>query len=104
MSYNSVLLLTGDGPSEAAKAQATTVAQGIQHVKSVVNQLNIGPAASFRTRSNDTWLTSKAKTALPNTKYVPSATIAVTPKRSVVYLMGLLTETDGNYADRKSVV
>src|SRR5690606_13652878 len=98
MSYNSVVLLTGDVPSEAAKAQATTVAQGIQHVKSVVNQLNVGPAASFTTRSNDTWLTSKVKTALLNTKYVPSATIAVTTDRSVVYLMGLVTEAEGNYA------
>jgi len=98
MSYNGVLLLTGDVPSEAAKAQATTVAQGVQHVKSVVNQLNVGPAASFSTRSNDTWLTSKVRTTLLNTKYVPSATIAVTTDRGVVYLMGLVTEAEGNYA------
>jgi len=98
MSYNGVLLLTGDAPSEAAKAQATTVAQGVQHVKSVVNQLNVGPAASFSTRSNDTWLTSKVRTTLLNTKYVPSATIAVTTDRGVVYLMGQVTEAEGNYA------
>ncbi|HYG43786.1 MAG TPA: BON domain-containing protein [Bordetella sp.] len=98
MSYNGVVLLTGDVPSEAAKAQATTLAQGVQHVKSVVNQLNVGPIASFSTRSNDTWLTSKVKTVLLNTKYVPSATIAVTTDRSVVYLMGLVTESEGNYA------
>lgn len=98
MSYNGVLLLTGDVPSEAAKAQATTVAQGVQHVKSVVNQLKIGPAASFGTRSNDTWLTSKVRTTLLNTKYVPSATIAVTTDHGVVYLMGLVTEAEGNYA------
>lgn len=98
MSYNSVVLLTGDVPSEAAKAQATALAQGVTHVKSVVNQLNVGPVASFSTRSNDTWLTSKVKTTLLNTKYVPSATIAVTTDRSVVYLMGLVTEAEGNYA------
>ena len=98
MSYNGALLLTGDVPSEAAKAQATTLAQGMEHVKSVSNQLHVGPAASLGTRSNDTWLTSKVKTALLNTKYVPSATIAVTTDRSVVYLMGLVTEAEGNYA------
>ena len=100
VSYNGVLLLTGDVPSDAAKAQATTLAQGIQHVKTVVNQLNVGPIASFGTRSNDTWLTSKVKTALLNTKYVPSATIVVTTDRGVVYLMGLVTEAEGNYAAR----
>ncbi|MCD0502498.1 BON domain-containing protein [Bordetella petrii] len=98
MVYNSVVLLTGDVPSDAAKAQAGSLAQGVQHVKSVVNQLNVGPAASFSIRSNDTWLTSKVRTTLINTKYVPSATIAVTTDRGVVYLMGLVTEAEGNYA------
>lgn len=98
VSYNGLVLLTGDAPSEAAKAQATEIARGIQHVKSVVNQMNVGPAASFGTRSNDTWLTSKVKTALLNTKYVPSATIVVTTDRSVVYLLGMVTEAEGNYA------
>ena len=54
--------------------------------------------ASFGVRSNDTWLTSKAKTALVNTKYVPSGTIAVTTDHSVVYLMGKVTQAEGDYA------
>ena len=98
LSYNNVVLLTGDVPSAEAKAQATAIAQSIEHVKKVVNQLNIGPVASFSTRSNDTWLTSKVKTKLIDTKYVPSATIDVTTDRSVVYMMGLVTESEGNYA------
>jgi len=98
LSYNTVVLLTGDVPTAEAKNQATTVAQGVLHVKKVVNQLNIGPAASFGTRTNDTWLTSKVKTKLIDTKYVPSATIDVTTDRGVVYMMGLVTEAEGNYA------
>lgn len=98
LSYNNVLLLTGDVPSAEAKTQATSIAQSIQHVKKVVNQLNIGPAAPFSTRSNDTWLTSKVKTQLINTKYVPSATIDITTDRGVVYMMGLVTEAEGDYA------
>lgn len=98
MSYNGILLLTGDVPNAQAKTEATTIAQGIQHVKKVVNQLNVGPEATFGTRSNDTWLTSKVKAKLLDTKYVPSATIDVTTDHGVVYLMGLVTEAEGNYA------
>ena len=58
----------------------------------------MGPIASFGTRSNDTWLTSKVKTALINTKYVPSGTIALTTDHSVVYLMGKVTQAEGEYA------
>lgn len=98
MAYGGHLLLTGDVPTEEAKNQATAIAQGVENVKQVVNQLNVGPIASFSVRSNDTWLTSKVKTALLNTKYVPSGTIAVTADHSVVYLMGKLTQAEGEYA------
>lgn len=98
MAYGGRLLLTGDVPTEEAKSQATAIAQGIENVTQVINQLNVGPIASFGVRSNDTWLTSKVKTALINTKYVPSGTIALTTDRSVVYLMGKVTQAEGEYA------
>lgn len=98
MAYGGHLLLTGDVPTEEAKAQATAIAQSVENVKQVINQLNVGPIASFGTRSNDTWLTSKVKTALINTKYVPSGTIALTTDHSVVYLMGKVTQAEGDYA------
>ncbi len=98
MAYGGHLLLTGDVPTEEAKNQATAIAQGVENVKQVINQLNVGPIASFGVRSNDTWLTSKVKTALINTKYVPSGTIALTTDRSVVYLMGKVTQAEGEYA------
>ena len=68
---------------DEAKNQATA-GRGVENVKQVVNQLTVGPIASLGVRSNDTWLTSKVKTALINTKYVPSGTIAVTTDHSVV--------------------
>ncbi len=98
MAYGGHLLLTGDVPTEEAKNQATAIAQSVENVKQVINQLNVGPIASFGVRSNDTWLTSKVKTALINTKYVPSGTIAVTTDRGVVYLMGKVTQAEGEYA------
>jgi osmotically-inducible protein OsmY len=98
MAYGGHLLLTGDVPTEEAKNQATSIAQSVENVKQVINQLTVGPIASFGVRSNDTWLTSKVKTALINTKYVPSGTIAVTTDRGVVYLMGKVTQAEGEYA------
>ena len=98
MVYNGQMLLTGDVPTEAAKAEAGTIAQGVQKVRSVSNQLTVGPAASFTTRSNDTWITSKVKTALINTKFVPSGTIAVTTDKGAVYLMGKVTQAESEYA------
>lgn len=98
MVYNGQALLTGDVPTEEAKAEATSIAQGVEHVKTVSNQLTVGPAAAFSTRSNDTWLTSKVRTALVNAQYVPSRTISATTDKGVVYLMGMVTQAEGDYA------
>jgi osmotically-inducible protein OsmY len=97
-SYEGMVLLTGEAPTEAAKEQATALARGVENVKKVVNQITVGPVASFSTRSNDTWLTSKVRTELLNTKFVPSGTISVTTDKGVVYLQGKVTQAEGEYA------
>jgi len=96
--YQGRVLLTGDAPTEAVKTQAGELASRVENVRSVTNQVNVGPLATLSQRSNDTWLSSKVRTALINTKGVPSRTINVTTERGVVYLMGKVTSLEGDYA------
>lgn len=96
--YNGEVLLTGDVPNAQMREQAATLARGILNVKSVVNQITVGPAQPFSSRTNDTWLTSKVMSVLIRTQYVPSNTIDVTTNRGTVYLLGLVTENEGRYA------
>ncbi|ARP79659.1 phospholipid-binding protein [Bordetella genomosp. 8] len=95
--YEGVVLLTGEVPNDAIKAEATQLAR-VEKVRKVVNQLTVGPAASFSVRSNDTWLASKVRTELINTKYVPSGSISITVDKGVVYLQGKVTQAEGEYA------
>src|SRR5690606_8351378 len=69
-------------------------------VQKVVNQIRVGDVTPISVRSNDTWLTSKVKTALINTKEVPSRTINVTTERGVVYLMGKVTDAESQRAGK----
>lgn len=96
--YAGVLLLTGDVPSEQAKQQATEAAEKVEKVVRVVNELRVGELTPLSVRSNDTWLTSKVKTTLINTREVPSRTINVTTERGVVYLLGKVTDAEGQRA------
>jgi len=98
MAYNRRLLLIGDVPTEEARNQATAIGQALDNVITVSNQMRVGPTADFGTRSRDTWLTSKVKSTLLNTKYVPSGTISVISERGVVYMMGKVTQTESEYA------
>ena len=98
-SYDGVVLLTGDTISSEFKNRAVEIARKVEHVKSVSNQIAVvKELASFSVVSNDIWITSKVMTTLATTKDSPSRTIVVTTDRSVVYLMGLVTQREGDLA------
>ena len=70
----------------------------IEKVTKVYNRLRVGEVTPVSVRSNDTWLTSKVRTSLINTKEVPSRTIVVTTERGIVYLMGRVTAPEAQRA------
>ncbi|NYT25738.1 BON domain-containing protein [Alcaligenaceae bacterium] len=97
-SYAGQVLLLGDVPSEQDKQRAGQAAEGVEKVRRVVNQLRVGDVTPASVRTNDTWLSSKVRTTLINTKSVPSRTINVTTERGIVYLQGKVTEAEGAMA------
>lgn len=96
--YLNRVLLTGDAFSEKIKQQAGEIASKTQGVKSVANEVRVGPIGSFADVTSDTWITSKVKATLATTNEVPSNTISVTTSHAVVYLMGLLTQREADLA------
>lgn len=97
-SYAGLVLLTGDVPTEQDKQRAESAAKQVEKVKKVVNELRAGEVTPLSVRTNDTWLTSKVKTTLINTKGVPTRTIIVTTERGIVYLLGKVTAQEGQMA------
>jgi len=98
LSYNGVVLLTGQVPSEALRTQATEVTQGLRKVRKVHNEMSIGGPTSLVARSNDAWLTTKVKTRLIASKRASGTKVKVQTENGVVYLMGLLPREDADIA------
>ncbi len=99
-SYDRVVLLTGEVPSEAVSHWAEGVARDIDNVIMVHNELAERPPSSLGSRSNDAWLTARAKSALLQVK-IPSfdpTRVKVVTQRGIVYLMGIVTEAEGEAA------
>ncbi len=96
--YLNRVLLTGDAFSEKIKQQAGEIASKTQGVRSVANEVRVGPIGSFADVTSDTWITSKVKATLATTNEVPSNTISVTTSHAVVYLMGLVTQREADLA------
>jgi len=98
MSYDGWVLLTGDVPTEEDKQKAQDVVSKIEKVTKVINALRVGDITPLTVRTNDTWITSKVKAVLIDTKKVPSRTIKVTTERGVVYMMGKVTDAEAQMA------
>lgn len=97
-SFNRKVLLTGEVRDEAAKAAAEREAAAIEGVQSVVNELGIGGASSFTSRSNDAVITGKVKASFIDNKTLSANSVKVVTERGEVFLMGRVTQGEGNLA------
>jgi osmotically-inducible protein OsmY len=94
-SYNGLVLLTGEVPTQAVSDQVERVAKGIDRVRSVQNELVVGPTSELSARADDGFITSKVKGRLfDEGGFAPNAVKVVT-ERKVVYLMGMVTRDKG---------
>ncbi|MBN9476893.1 MAG: hypothetical protein ABS43_14210 [Bordetella sp. SCN 67-23] len=93
--YNRKLLLTGEVPDEAAKRDAEEQARGVENVRALVNELQIGIPTSLATRSNDVFIEGKIKASLVDAKDLFANSFRITVENGVAYLMGRVTEREG---------
>jgi osmotically-inducible protein OsmY len=93
-SYNRVLLVTGEVPTEADKAAVGAALERMENVKGVLNELVVGPNSSLGDRSNDALITSKVKASLVDARDIFANAYKVVTERGVVYLMGIVTERE----------
>jgi osmotically-inducible protein OsmY len=96
-SYNRQILITGEAPNEQMKQQLSSIAEQIKNVRHYYNEVVIAQPTSLSTRSNDTLLTSKIKTAVfTNMKELDGAQVKVVTENGSVFLMGLVSREQGN--------
>lgn len=98
VSYNRTVLLIGQVPNSMLRDRAAKIAADIENVTRVHNQLRIGNKTALTTRTNDTWLTSKVKVALTADETLKGSQIKVITEHGEVFLMGLVTQQEGNLA------
>jgi osmotically-inducible protein OsmY len=97
-SFNRKVLLTGEVRDEAMKAAVEREIAEIEGVQSIVNDLDVTFISSYTSRSNDSLITGKVKATFVDTKDLYANAIKVTTERGVVYLMGRVTQREGQLA------
>jgi len=89
VSYNHVVLLVGQVPTQDISDKINQVAQNYPNVRRVFNELTVGPPTSAARRSKDVAITANVKTRLFTTTNVSSGQVKVITENGVVYLLGI---------------
>lgn len=97
-SFNLTVLLTGEAPDEATKADVENIVKGVPSVRQVINEITIGPPSSFSERSNDTYITTKVKSRMVDARKFHANHVKVVTEAGVVYLMGLVKHSEADAA------
>lgn len=97
-SFNRRVLLTGEVVDDNAKALAEREIRAIDGVVSVANELIIAPVSNYTSRSNDALITTKVKATFVDAKDVSATAFKVVTEGAVVFLMGRVTQAEGNRA------
>ncbi|MEM7706961.1 MAG: BON domain-containing protein [Pseudomonadota bacterium] len=103
--YNGTVLLTGEALTEQIRSEVAEIAASVEGVKEVVNELAIGEPSSAFTRSRDSLLTAQVKSALLGIRGLEDfdpTRVKVVSVRHEVYLLGLVTEEEGDAAAQRA--
>lgn len=102
-SFNMIVLLSGEAPSEALRQRAGTLVANVEKVRRVHNEVLVAAPSSVMTRSSDTLITARVKTALFSIKGMEDfdpTRVKVVTENGTVFLMGLLTRPEADAAAR----
>jgi len=92
-SYNGVLLLTGEAPTEQLRTDISNRLRRIPKVQKVHNEILLAAPSSLLSRSSDSVITSKSKVALLSLNKINGfdpTRVKVVSENGVAYLMGIL--------------
>ncbi len=97
-SFNRVVLLTGEAPTETLKQQAEKLVMSVQNVRKIVNEIVIAEKSSLASRSKDTLITSQVKGRFLTKGKFQINHIKVVTENGVVYLLGMVKREEAENA------
>jgi osmotically-inducible protein OsmY len=97
-SYNRQVLITGEVPDAVTHAEVEKLIAALPGVRTLSNELAIGPQSSLAARAGDTVVTSNVKSRFLGAKNFNAVHVKVVTEAGIVFLMGMVTEVEANAA------
>lgn len=98
-SFNHVILMVGQAQTSELRDYAyKLLSENIKKAQHIYNEVTVSGASSFLQRTNDMWITTKAKAAMLTTQHLRSTQVKVVTEDSTIYLLGLVSHRQGELA------
>jgi len=97
-SFNRAVLLTGEAWDEATRAEVEKIVAQVPNIRNVTNEVQVAGLSSGTSRANDTAITARVKGRFVNVKDLNPLHVKVVTEAGVVFLLGLVTETEAETA------
>lgn len=97
-SYNRMVLLSGEAPTETIKTDIGRLVMGVDNVRRIFNEIAVAGNTSLASRSNDTLLTSKVKARFLAERKFQINHVKIVTENEVVYLLGVVTRQEADSA------
>tara|TARA_B100000945_G_scaffold175119_1_gene140435 strand:- start:803 stop:1378 length:576 start_codon:yes stop_codon:yes gene_type:complete len=99
VSHNGVVLLVGQIENDSMKQKATEIiSKASSKIKRIHNELEITDRKGILSRGNDTWIATKVRALMLANEEISANQVKVVVENGAVYLMGILTESEGDIA------
>jgi len=96
--FNRWVLLTGEAPDDAARAEMEKIAAAVPNVRGVSNEVQVAGVSSLTSRASDSFITSKVKARFVDARKFSPVHVKVATEAGVVYLLGVVTEKEADDA------
>lgn len=93
-SFNRSVLLTGEAPDAKARVEIEKIVLGLPSVRGVTNDVQVAGITSYTARASDATITGKVKARFVDAGKFNALHVKVVTEVSVVYLLGIVTESE----------
>ena len=93
-SFNRSVLITGEAPDQKTKEEIEKIVSAVPNARAVTNELTITANSTLSNRANDASITGKVKARYLDAGKFNPLHVKVVTERSIVYLLGVVTEQE----------
>jgi osmotically-inducible protein OsmY len=95
-SFNGIVLLTGQVPSEDLRNVVADTVYKLNPVREIHNELVVMDPTNFGARTKDTWISTKIKAQLVADSETDSTRVHFVTENQTVFLMGMVTHAEAD--------